>query len=156
MKPRFLGSNDFEAVATRKTTGIFIFRRRIYKVRVRAGFALQDEDGRLWRPKLGKDGKRSYASDGGTIPPPICWFSAFDPLKYQLSCMGIHDPACADAELECMLTPMSEWSVVAVDRSLADDLLSQGIIAEGGLRVTSGAYWCGVRVGAAFGVGVRR
>lgn len=166
MKPRFLGTHYFEAVLTRRSVGLFVFRKRIYKVRVRAGFALQDEDGNLWRPVLGKDGKKSYASDGATIPPPISWFGAFDPLRYQFSAMGIHDPACKEARLE-MLPRFTEieprvwidreaWKVVEVTRPHADDLLRQGIIAEGGWRITSGAYWCGVRAGAALGIGVRK
>jgi hypothetical protein len=157
MKPRFLGTGDFEAVVTRRTTGFFVFRKRIYKVRVRAGFALQDEDGNLWRPVLGKDGKRAYASDGATIPPPISWFGAFDPLRYQCAAMGIHDPACRDGKLELM-TPLDTrvWQVVDVPRAKADDLLRQGVIAEDGWRITSGAYWLGVRAGAAVGIGVRK
>lgn len=157
MKPRFLGTHYFEAVLTRRSVGLFVFRKRIFKVRVVEGFALQDEDGVLWRPVLGADGKRSYASDGATIPPPLSWCGAFDPLRYQHSAMGIHDPACSDGRLERLaLSARGGWEVVAVPRRQADDLLAQGIIAEGGWRITSGAYWCGVRVGAAMGVGVRK
>jgi hypothetical protein len=47
------------------------------------------------------------------------------------------------------------WQVVDVSRAQADELLRIGIIAEGGWRATAGAYWCGVRVGAALGVGRR-
>ncbi len=156
MKPRFLHPDRFEAKLTKRTERSIILRRHVYAVTVSEGFALQVEDGTLWRPVILSSGQTHYFSDGATIPYPFAWFvPALDPLRYIMSSMGIHDPACKCRKLE-RWTPLSGWQVVDVPRALADELLRQGIIAEGGWRVTAGAYWCGVRAGAALGVGVRR
>jgi hypothetical protein len=69
--------------------------------------------------------------------------------------MGIHDPACRCGKLHRWAGLTEGWQVVDVSRAQADELLRIGIIAEGGWRATAGAYWCGVRVGAALGVGRR-
>ena len=52
------------------------------------------------------------------------------------------------------------WQVVDVPRALADELLRQGVIAEGGfhighVQITASAYYAGVRLGAALGIGRR-
>ena len=75
--------------------------------------------------------------------------------------MGIHDPACKYKKLQRWTNLADGWQVVDVPRSLADELLRQGVIAEGGfhigkLQVTALCYWLGVRAGAALGVGVRK
>lgn len=156
MKPRFLHPDRFQVELTKRTEGFFVFRKHLFRVTASEGFALQDESGALWRPVMLGTGQTTYMSDGATIPPPLSWIGAFDPLRYQYSAMGIHDPACRTGHLQRWADITDGWQVVSVSRPQADDLLRQGIIAEGGWRVTSGAYWCGVRVGAFFGVGVRK
>ncbi len=155
MKPAFLGTDCFEAIATKRTTGWGPFRKRVFKVRIRQGFALRDSSGICWRPVL-RNGQTQYASDGATVPWPLNRLFAGDPLHFQFSAMGIHDPCCNTGYLEALHPGSTMWVVVRVTRSQADDLLSQGIIAEDGLRITSTAYWLGVRIGAALGVGVRK
>ncbi len=157
MKPRFLHPDRFEAKLTKRTERSIILRRHVYAVTVSEGFALQDSDGVLWRPVILSSGQTHYFSDGATIPFPLAWIvPALDPLRYIMSSMGIHDPACRCGKLQRWAGITDGWQVVAVPRAQADELLRQGVIAEGGWRVTAGAYWCGVRAGAALGVGVRR
>jgi hypothetical protein len=156
MKPRFLCPERFEAVLTNRTERSILFRRHVYAVTVSEGFALQDSDGVLWRPVILSSGQTHYFSDGATIPYPFAWFvPALDPLRYRLSSMGLHDPACRCGKLQRWANLTDGWQVVDVPRALADDLLRQGIIAEGGWQITAGAYWCGVRTGAALGIGRR-
>jgi hypothetical protein len=153
-KPHFVGTRNFSAVVTKRTTGWFLFRKRIYKVIVREGFYLQDEEGICWRPVM-RRGVARFASDGATVPWPINRFFAGDPLHFQYSCMGIHDPACTYGFLERMDPAAGVWEVVRVPRSQADSLMAQGITAEEGLRITRLGYHAGVRIGSFFGVGVR-
>jgi hypothetical protein len=156
MKPRFLCHDRFEAVLTNRTERSILLRRHVYAVTVSEGFALQDADGVLWRPVILGGGQTSYFSDGATIPYPFAWFvPALDPLRYRLSSMGIHDPACRTGKLQRWTNLADGWQVVDVSRAQADQLLRVGIIAEGGWQITAGAYWCGVRAGAALGVGRR-
>jgi hypothetical protein len=124
-------------------------------VTISEGFALQDEDGILWRPAILGSGQTTYYSDGSTVPFPFNCLTVFSAISYKYSSMGIHDPACKCKKLQ-RWTEQTGWQIVDVPRAQADELLRQGIIAEGGWRVTAGAYWCGVRAGAALGVGVRR
>jgi hypothetical protein len=74
--------------------------------------------------------------------------------------MGIHDPACKCKKLQRWANLTDGWQVVDVPRSLADELLRQGVIAEGGfhigkVHITASAYYAGVRLGAALGIGRR-
>jgi hypothetical protein len=64
--------------------------------------------------------------------------------------MGIHDPACRDGKLEKWDEENLRWVVVDVPRSVADDLLKQGVEALGGWWITRWAYWLGVRIGSGF------
>jgi hypothetical protein len=156
MTPRYLCPERFQAVLTNRTERSILLRRHIYAITITEGFALQDSDGVLWRPVIAEGWQTSYFSDGATIPYPLAWFvPALDPLRYRLSSMGIHDPACRCGKLQRWAGLDGGWQVVDVSRAQADELLRIGIIAEGGWRATAGAYWCGVRVGAALGVGRR-
>ena len=156
MRPRFLCPERFEAVLTDRTERSILLRRHVYAITVSEGFALQDSDGVLWRPVILSSGQTSYFSDGATIPYPFAWFvPALDPLRYRLSSMGLHDPACRCGKLQRWSGITDGWQVVDVPRALADDLLRQGILAEAGWLVTSRLYWLGVRTGAALGIGRR-
>jgi hypothetical protein len=137
-----------------------VLRRRLYKVTISEGFALQDEDGVLWRPVILSSGQTTYYSDGSTVPFPINCLTVFSAISYKYSSMGIHDPACKCKKLQRWANLTDGWQVVDVPRALADELLRQGVIAEGGFRigklqVTARCYWLGVRAGAALGIGRR-
>ena len=144
-KPVFLYANRFHASLTDRTERSFLLRRHVYRCRWEHGFALRDCEGVLWRPSV-----HEYDSDGASIPHPLDWLiPALDSLRYRRAAMGIHDPACRTGELDRRL-PGDCWRVVPVPRVQADDLLRQGIEAEGGWRATGWTYWAGVRVGALF------
>jgi hypothetical protein len=160
MKPRFLCPERFQDVLTPRTERSIIFRRRLYKVTISEGFALQAEDGVLWRPVILGGGQTTYYSDGSTVPFPINYLTVFSAVAYKYSSMGIHDPACRCGKLQRWANLTDGWQVVDVPRALADELLRQGVIAEGGfhigkVQITSSAYYAGVRLGAALGVGRR-
>jgi hypothetical protein len=155
MKPRFLCPERFQEVPTNRTERSIVLRRRLYKVTISEGFALQDSGGVLWRPVILSSGQTTYYSDGSTVPFPINCLTVFSAISYKYSSMGIHDPACRTGKLQRWTNLADGWQVVDVSRAQADELLRVGIIAEGGWRVTAGAYWCGVRAGAALGVGRR-
>jgi hypothetical protein len=155
MKPRFLHPERFQDVLTPRTERSIIFRRRLYKVTISEGFALQDSDGVLWRPVILGSGQTSYYSDGSTVPFPFNCLTVFSAISYKYSSMGIHDPACKCKKLQRWANLTDGWQVVDVPRALADDLLRQGILAEAGWLVTSRLYWLGVRTGAALGIGRR-
>jgi hypothetical protein len=134
----------FEARLTTRTERPYIFSREVHECTFEDGFAFYDMDGMLWRPS-----RRKYDSDGASIPFPLAILPCFARYKYMYATMGIHDPACRFKELELFDMEACEWKVVAVARAKADELLRQGIVALDGWEITGGAYWLGVRVGAA-------
>jgi hypothetical protein len=144
MKPKFYHPERFCAVLTGRklTERTFVVRRHKFMVRVEDGFCFEDRNGKLWRPVMGPDGVAEYGSDGASIPHPIDWvLPAFDPLRYRMSSMGLHDPAYRSGMLECWDEARAEWVSVRVTKSEADSLLQQGVGAEGGWRVTRFCYW---------------
>lgn len=151
MKPTFHHPERFHAELTgvKQTERTFLCRRHQYLVTIEDGFCLQDAGSRLWRPSrtpLTPNDRPQivsvYHSDGGSIPHPFDWVMlAFDPLRYRMSTMGIHDPVYRMGTLDLWEPDATAWITVKVTRSHANDLLAQGVTAEGGWRITSGSYW---------------
>lgn len=146
MKPRFAFPELFHAEVTDRFERSFLFRRDVFRVRWESGFCLVDRDGNSWRPD-----RPEYDSDAASIPHPLDWiFPCFNVLRYKRASMGIHDPACRFGRLAKWNPYDRIWEVVEVRRPLADSLFQQGIQAEGGWKLTRGAYWLGVRIGCGF------
>jgi hypothetical protein len=142
-KPAFLFPERLRAELTDRTERSFLFPRPVHRVTVEEGFAFRDKDGTLWRPA-----RKCYDTDGASVPHPLDWLvPALGAYRYRCATM-LHDAACRYGELERFDTEAGEWRKVRVPRALADELLRQGVLASGGWRITAGAYWAGVRVGA--------
>ena len=140
--PKWICPDRFEAVLTDETERPFLLRRHVYKCTWEDGFALQDQNGDLWRPPV-----REYKSDGSSVPHPLDWcIPALDSLRYRRASMGIHDPAYRTGKLAVLRKDATEWIMVEVTKAEADSLLAQGIDASGGWRLTQGVYWLGVRL----------
>jgi hypothetical protein len=142
-RARFFNEDLFHAELVEGYERPFIVRRPRFKCRFEDGFFFRDENDTLWRPSV-----REYFSDGATVPYPLALIPPFTPYRYKLPTMAIHDPACEHEELEQFDHGDLVWKVVRVPRSLADELLRQGVKALGAWKATQFGYWAGVRAGA--------
>lgn len=142
MTPKFLHPDRFEAVVADGEEHTFLLPRTLYVIRWDDGFCLRDRNGECWRPA-----KREYKCDLSSVPHPFTLLPCFIPTRYKRAA-AIHDYACRYGHLEKYDPEPNKWIVVAVPRWKADQLIADGLDAEGAWRVTEWAYYGGVRVGA--------